>query len=113
MTAERVAHFTHTHTHTQEMKAHNFNEDCPVFGGLFDFCRLYAGASIQAAARLNSGAADVAINWGGGLHHAKKSEVKSCVCVCLCGRRERGTVGTHTHTHTHTHLPTRRLGSAT
>lgn len=37
--------------------------------------RLYAGASIQGAARLNNGLADIAINWGGGLHHAKKSEV--------------------------------------
>ncbi|GBF99104.1 histone deacetylase [Raphidocelis subcapitata] len=62
------------HLYPQEMRDHNFNEDCPVFGGLFDFCRLYAGASIQGAARLNNGLADIAINWGGGLHHAKKSE---------------------------------------
>lgn len=27
-----------------------------------------------AAERLNSGAADIAINWAGGLHHAKKTE---------------------------------------
>jgi hypothetical protein len=27
-----------------------------------------------AAERLNSGAADIAINWAGGLHHAKKRE---------------------------------------
>ena len=27
-----------------------------------------------AAAKLNRGEADIAINWGGGLHHAKKSE---------------------------------------
>jgi histone deacetylase 1/2 len=62
------------HNPRQEMREHNFNEDCPVFGGLFDFCRLYAGASVQAARRLNDGLADIAINWGGGLHHAKKSE---------------------------------------
>jgi acetoin utilization deacetylase AcuC-like enzyme len=36
--------------------------------------RLYAGASIQGAVRLNQGLCDTAINWGGGLHHAKKGE---------------------------------------
>jgi histone deacetylase 1/2 len=56
------------------MREFNFNEDCPVFDGLFDFARLYSGASLQAAARLNAGLSDVAINWSGGLHHAKKSE---------------------------------------
>lgn len=25
--------------YNQEMREHNFNEDCPVFDGLFDFCR--------------------------------------------------------------------------
>jgi histone deacetylase 1/2 len=56
------------------MREFNFNEDCPVFDGLFDFARLYSGASIQAAQRLAQGASDVAINWSGGLHHAKKAE---------------------------------------
>lgn len=37
-------------------------------------CRLYAGASIQAAVQLNHGMSDIAVNWGGGLHHAKKNE---------------------------------------
>lgn len=36
--------------------------------------RMYAGASIQAAVRLNHGLCDTAINWSGGLHHAKKAE---------------------------------------
>ena len=37
---------------------------------------LYAcsGGSIDAAMRLNHGLTDIAINWAGGLHHAKKSE---------------------------------------
>ena len=58
-----------------EAKYNNFNmgEDCPVFDGLFDFCQLYAGASIEAAHKLNHGLCDIAINWAGGLHHAKKS----------------------------------------
>lgn len=35
---------------------------------------MYAGASIQGAVRLNHGLCDTAINWSGGLHHAKKAE---------------------------------------
>jgi histone deacetylase 1/2 len=49
------------------------SEDCPVFDGLFPFCQLYAGASIEGAKKLNHGLVDIAINWGGGLHHAKKN----------------------------------------
>ncbi|EJU05903.1 histone deacetylase [Dacryopinax primogenitus] len=50
----------------------NSSEDCPVFTGLFEFCKQYAGASILAARRLGEESCDVAINWTGGLHHAKK-----------------------------------------
>ncbi|KAJ7603636.1 histone deacetylase RPD3 [Mycena polygramma] len=49
-------------------------EDNPAFEGLFEFSSISAGGSINAAQRINSGAADIAINWAGGLHHAKKSE---------------------------------------
>ena len=49
-------------------------EDCPVFDGLYDYCRVFSGGSIDGAMKLNHGLADVAINWSGGLHHAKKSE---------------------------------------
>lgn len=48
--------------------------DCPVFDGLFEFTSLYTGASIDGAVMLNQGKTDIAINWSGGLHHAKKSE---------------------------------------
>lgn len=46
--------------------------DCPVFDGMWDYCRLYSGASIDAARNLISNQADIAINWSGGLHHAMK-----------------------------------------
>lgn len=52
----------------------NFADDCPVFDGMYDFCRAYAGASLAAARRLAAGTTDIAINWTGGLHHAKKFE---------------------------------------
>merc|ERR1719219_2441094 len=48
--------------------------DCPVFDGLYEFCARYTGASLEAAEKLVTEQADVAINWSGGLHHAKKFE---------------------------------------
>jgi len=48
--------------------------DCPVFDGLYDFCARYTGASLEAAEKLVTEQADIAINWSGGLHHAKKYE---------------------------------------
>ncbi len=50
---------------------YNVGDDCPVFHDLFSFCRQYSGASLAAARKLANGAADIAINWSGGLHHAK------------------------------------------
>ena len=41
---------------------------------MYDFCRLYSGGSIEGARKLISGHSDIAINWSGGLHHAKKFE---------------------------------------
>ncbi|EPY54262.1 histone deacetylase Clr6 [Schizosaccharomyces cryophilus OY26] len=52
----------------------NVGDDCPVFDGLYEFCTISAGGSICAAQELNSGNAEIAINWAGGLHHAKKRE---------------------------------------
>eukprot|EP01027_Heterolobosea_sp_BB2_P009237 GEZU01013639.1.p1 GENE.GEZU01013639.1~~GEZU01013639.1.p1 ORF type:complete len:371 (-),score=121.73 GEZU01013639.1:164-1276(-) len=59
-----------------QRQLHKFNvgEDCPVFDGLFEFCQISAGGSVGGAVKLNHGQADIAINWAGGLHHAKKSE---------------------------------------
>jgi len=48
--------------------------DCPVFDGLYEFCARYTGASLEAAEKIVTEQADVAINWSGGLHHAKKFE---------------------------------------
>jgi histone deacetylase HOS2 len=53
---------------------YNIGDDCPVFFGLFEFCQKYAGASLSAARKLANDQVDIAINWSGGLHHAKKGE---------------------------------------
>lgn len=50
------------------------NDDCPMFDGLYEFCQLSCGGSLAAAIKLNRKRTDIAINWMGGLHHAKKSE---------------------------------------
>ncbi|KAI5780039.1 hypothetical protein EDC01DRAFT_284558 [Geopyxis carbonaria] len=57
-----------------ELPKFNIGDDCPIFSGIWDFCTLYAGASLDAAKKLLNGQSDIAINWSGGLHHAKKSE---------------------------------------
>ncbi|CAK5283462.1 unnamed protein product [Mycena citricolor] len=48
--------------------------DNPAFEGVFEYCTISAGGSLAAARRLTSGAADIAINWAGGLHHAKRGQ---------------------------------------
>jgi hypothetical protein len=52
----------------------NCVEDCPIFTDMYDFCRMYAGGSLSGARKLCAGTTDVAINWAGGLHHAKRGE---------------------------------------
>ncbi|KAJ1730994.1 histone deacetylase, partial [Coemansia sp. Benny D160-2] len=52
----------------------NIGDDCPIFDGMWDFSQIYSGASIEAARKLVSGSTDIAVNWMGGLHHAKKYE---------------------------------------
>lgn len=75
--------------YVRQLQRFNVGEDCPVFDGLFEFCQLYSSGSINGAARLNENQADIAINWAGGLHHAKKAEasgfcyVNDCVLAIL------------------------------
>ncbi|KAI0355088.1 hypothetical protein OH77DRAFT_1480422 [Trametes cingulata] len=58
----------------QMIDTFNCVEDCPIFADMYEFCRMYAGASLAAARKLCAGTTDIAINWSGGLHHAKKAE---------------------------------------
>lgn len=41
---------------------------------LFLPLQIYTGGSVGGAAILNEGGADIAVNWAGGAHHAKKAE---------------------------------------
>jgi len=51
----------------------NQSFDCPGFEGLFNFCKLAAGSSIDAADLIIAGEGDIVINWSGGFHHGKKT----------------------------------------
>ncbi|CRK98232.1 CLUMA_CG011595, isoform A, partial [Clunio marinus] len=65
---------------TEDMTAllNQFNigrcKDCPIFDNMFEFVKMSTGGSIAAATSLNRRSSDIAINWAGGMHHAKKSE---------------------------------------
>ncbi|CCE64242.1 hypothetical protein TPHA_0H00320 [Tetrapisispora phaffii CBS 4417] len=52
---------------------YNIGDDCPIFQNIYEYCKLYAGASLDASRKLINDQSDIAINWSGGLHHAKKS----------------------------------------
>lgn len=58
----------------ESQREYNFGQDCPYFAGLYDFVSKYAGASLHASRRISQGTSDIAINWSGGLHHAKRGE---------------------------------------
>ncbi|KAI1927235.1 histone deacetylase [Ophidiomyces ophidiicola] len=61
-------------TQADTLAKFNFGDDCPVFDGLYNYCSLYSGATLDAARKLCNNQSEIAINWSGGLHHAKKAE---------------------------------------
>ncbi|XP_078617821.1 histone deacetylase 8-like [Branchiostoma floridae x Branchiostoma japonicum] len=48
--------------------------DCPILPGVYEYAAMVAGATLTAAQCLVDGECQVAINWHGGWHHAKKDE---------------------------------------
>lgn len=48
--------------------------DCPVFPAVYEYSQIYTGGSLEGAWKLNQRRNDIAINWAGGLHHARRSE---------------------------------------
>merc|ERR1719230_2248549 len=41
---------------------------------MIEFCQIYTGCTLDGVQKLNHGLTDIAVNWSGGLHHAKKGE---------------------------------------
>ena len=68
----------------EDMKQFSVGQDCPVFEGVYDFSKICASGSIGGAERLNEGSVDIAVNWAGGLHHAKKSEASGFCYINDC-----------------------------
>jgi len=58
----------------KEVKFNLGGSDCPLFHGLYDYCSMSGGCSLDAARKICNQQSDIAIAWGGGLHHAKRSE---------------------------------------
>ena len=48
--------------------------DCPIFYQCYEFNQRSVGGSIDGALKLAHNHCDIAVNWSGGFHHAKKSE---------------------------------------
>ncbi|KAK5663270.1 hypothetical protein OQA88_3697 [Cercophora sp. LCS_1] len=57
-----------------EIKFNLGGSDCPLFHGLYNYCSMSAGTSVDAARKICNKQSDIAVAWGGGLHHAKRSE---------------------------------------
>ena len=62
----------------------NMGEDCPVFEGLWDFCKLSTTGSVVGATAICEGRNQIAINWSGGLHHAKEQEASGFCYINDC-----------------------------
>jgi len=59
-------------TLNDEAEGYGLSYDCPQQAGIFETAALISGASITAAEALIAGTADIAVNWCGGWHHAKR-----------------------------------------
>ena len=71
--------------YADQMRAYSFTDcDCPVFDYMFEYCQRYTAGTLLAGARLSQGESDIAINWAGGLHHAKKFEASGFCYVNDC-----------------------------
>jgi len=57
-----------------EVSDFGLEDDCPIFDGLEEYCKVVAGGSLTAAREIRDGRADIAIYWDGGRHHATKSK---------------------------------------
>ncbi|KAF8786285.1 histone deacetylase 8-like [Argiope bruennichi] len=58
----------------EEMEKYGIGYDCPFIPQIFDAASMIGGATVTAAKALLSGEYQIAVNWGGGWHHAKKDQ---------------------------------------
>ena len=51
---------------------------------MHEYCQRYTAGTLLAGAKLAANESDIAINWSGGLHHAKKCEASGFCYVNDC-----------------------------
>ena len=74
---------------SEQLLYYSIGDDCPIFDGLGEFCKISGTGSLLGAHYINEGWSDISINWSGGLHHAKRSEaigfcyLNDCVLAIL------------------------------
>jgi len=59
-----------TEEEKQSIDEYGLIDDCPIVDGLFEYCSYVTGASLQCAQLIKDGTTRVAMNFGGGRHHA-------------------------------------------
>ncbi|CAF2765352.1 unnamed protein product [Rotaria sp. Silwood2] len=64
----------HEQLYKEQLNFYKIGYECPPFEQLPSFCKWIGGASITAARYLNRSSNNIAINFFGGWHHAKRSE---------------------------------------
>lgn len=75
----------HKERYADQLRAYSFTDcDCPIFDYMYEYCQRYTAGTLLAGAKLAAGESDIAINWSGGLHHAKKFEASGFCYVNDC-----------------------------
>ncbi|XP_071078644.1 histone deacetylase 8-like [Haliotis cracherodii] len=69
---EKISDQEDEEKYDQEAEQFGLTYDCPVHVGVYEYAVLVAGATIRAAELLVDGSCDIAMNWCGGWHHAKR-----------------------------------------
>ncbi|XP_067674880.1 histone deacetylase 8-like [Haliotis asinina] len=69
---EKISDQEDEEKYDQEAEQFGLTYDCPVHVGVYEYAVLVAGATVCAAELLVDGSCDIAMNWCGGWHHAKR-----------------------------------------
>jgi len=75
---------TNKEQYVDQIHRFSFGDDCPIFDNMYYFCQRYTAGTILASEHIAKGDAEIAINWSGGLHHAKKFEASGFCYVNDC-----------------------------
>uniref|UniRef100_T1GBQ7 histone deacetylase n=1 Tax=Megaselia scalaris TaxID=36166 RepID=T1GBQ7_MEGSC len=57
-----------------ELEEFGLGYDCPIWDGIFDYCKIVGGSTLAASFDLCRKQSDIVINWFGGWHHSQKDK---------------------------------------